>query len=176
MPKLLVKESDLKKYIKKIISEEMNGLLEGKKSFKDPNKFDPEGNVVKGPTGRAGEPTQKTRDVEDLVQRRAGLAGAEHVKSIFNDDFFNNVLGTTGAHPLTHKGGDVEAGKAVAIDYIQNSNIDDRSKINMVKDISRTNNVSRLMMTLYHKKLAYEDPANQVSRVRDVKTDFKRYR
>ena len=33
MLKLLLKESDLKKYIKKIISEEMNSLLEGKKSF-----------------------------------------------------------------------------------------------------------------------------------------------
>ena len=161
MSKLLLKESDLKKYIKKIISEEMNGLLERKKSFKDPNKFDPQGNPI-GKGGRSSD-----RKEYDMEKARQSMPGKEHIKSIISWDEVMGAL-THGGFDLASKatnmgGGDLEMSKAHVIDLIQNSKIDPGSKKKMILGFSKARDVLGFLNTATNFKNAMEKPGHKMS-------------
>lgn len=161
MPKLLLKESDLKKYIKKIISEEMNGLLEGKKSFKDPNKFDPQGNPI-GKGGRSGD-----RKEYDMAKARSSMKGAEHVKSIITQDHITQGFAGAGFNPQLG-GGDLEAAKAHFIDLVQGSNINPKSIQKMAYSFSQARDGMGLYYSVFNAMNKMNNPSGAVGSVKDV--------
>tara|TARA_R110000824_G_scaffold169965_1_gene347131 strand:+ start:868 stop:1386 length:519 start_codon:yes stop_codon:yes gene_type:complete len=163
MSKLLLKESDLKRYIKKIISEEINGLHEGKKSFKDPNKFDPQGN----PIGRGGQKRSSDKKEYDMERARQSMPGKEQVKSIITPDHINQGFSGAGFNPqLT--GGDLESAKAHFIDLVQNSNIRPKSMAGMVSNFSNARDGMGLYYAVYNAMNKMNNPGGAVGAVKDV--------
>lgn len=171
MPKLLLKESDLKKYIKKIISEEMNGLLEGKKSFKDPNKFDPQGN----PIGKGGQARSSDRKAYDMEKARQSMPAAakKHIKSFLSNEHIHDAFANAGFNFKTmgmkgDRGGDLEHTRAWFIDHVQNSNIHPKSKAELISRFAKARNVVQMFGAAQNAKMKFEKPEEAVSAVHNV--------